>query len=435
MDVCFVKKQQIVIIILFSCVIEVAVTGNLTPKQISASTPYKIKPGDTLSELLYQHRNNRQLRIYGKGRLLDLLLKKNPQIKNPDVIFPGREIYFFRTTNESHPPKPANQQTSVKIKTLPITNIPATKNQPLKKLSSGISEKSISLEPPAAQTIRPTVAHKPPQENSIQRKKQTLNTRKTDQSQKKSVPPQANNTITSQSDINQDDSLIASHQKSDTDNSNIQTLVSFEVVPTISFMQLKATENADGSRAKLVTKLNYGVDLNYKQHWSPDFSSHLQVGLMQVDYEPLSNKTIYNPSKTSAHFGVGGEYALTKGMSILASVNYAQKPFLRSPSATQINVELVAIPELNFGLSFDLLNKGPFFLGISFEAGYLGSGSTDYYKISSGTSYGVNLNLNYKSDNFFLRADVFGKQETQNTSIVGQDRTEVGVDLGFEWQY
>lgn len=61
--------------------------------QISyASLYYIVMRGDTLSEIALSHYP--EMRIYGSGGSLEKLLKFNPEIKDPDLIFVGQKVKF-----------------------------------------------------------------------------------------------------------------------------------------------------------------------------------------------------------------------------------------------------------------------------------------------------------------------------------------------------
>lgn len=57
-----------------------------------ANEVYLAEKGDTLSHVA--HKKFKGERIYGKGGMLDLLIKENPHIKNPNKIFPSQTIYL-----------------------------------------------------------------------------------------------------------------------------------------------------------------------------------------------------------------------------------------------------------------------------------------------------------------------------------------------------
>ncbi len=63
--------------------------GFLSAVQLMASEFYRVKPGDTLSEIAQSHIGGQ---VYGKHGSLRSILKWNPSITNPDLLLPRQEI-------------------------------------------------------------------------------------------------------------------------------------------------------------------------------------------------------------------------------------------------------------------------------------------------------------------------------------------------------
>lgn len=62
------------------------------PKMVPMST-YIVKPGDTLGTIIYNY-NRELMKYYGFQITFDEVLAYNLRITNPDLIFPGMIIYL-----------------------------------------------------------------------------------------------------------------------------------------------------------------------------------------------------------------------------------------------------------------------------------------------------------------------------------------------------
>lgn len=62
------------------------------PKTVPMST-YIVKPGDTLGTIIYNY-NRELMAIYGFQITFDEVLAYNPGITNPNLIFPGMIVYL-----------------------------------------------------------------------------------------------------------------------------------------------------------------------------------------------------------------------------------------------------------------------------------------------------------------------------------------------------
>lgn len=56
-------------------------------------TTYIVRPGDTLTNILY-HYNKEHIEIYGFPVMLDEVLAYNPMITNPNLIYVGTTVYL-----------------------------------------------------------------------------------------------------------------------------------------------------------------------------------------------------------------------------------------------------------------------------------------------------------------------------------------------------
>ena len=62
------------------------------PKVVPMST-YYVKPGDTLGTIVYNY-NRELMEIYGHQITFEEVLAYNPAVSNPNLIFPGMIIYL-----------------------------------------------------------------------------------------------------------------------------------------------------------------------------------------------------------------------------------------------------------------------------------------------------------------------------------------------------
>lgn len=63
----------------------------ITVSTFAYSVPYRVKEGDTLSHIAHK---NLFRPLYGENGSLSFLIQNNPQIQNPDLIYPDQMVYL-----------------------------------------------------------------------------------------------------------------------------------------------------------------------------------------------------------------------------------------------------------------------------------------------------------------------------------------------------
>ena len=111
--------------------------------------------------------------------------------------------------------------------------------------------------------------------------------------------------IATSEQVQEDEGSIDQEKKTDDE---FKTYALINIIPRFSYSRIDAIEKADSSTGKIISKLNYGIDLSYEQVWSKKWNSSLNLSFMTREFESADNKSVTNPDKTRTSLGLGFGY-------------------------------------------------------------------------------------------------------------------------------
>jgi hypothetical protein len=308
--------------------------------------------------------------VWGKNGSWTKVLKLNPGIGNPDLIYPGEEIKL-----------PGGQ-------TLQLQAV-ATKAKTTRVPSSTIAEptpiESPTVSPPSPLPV--AVASPSPAVS----------------------PTQEVHAVTEENGG------------------------ALELSPYYIITGLRATDKTTGSPASLASSLNAGVDARYYQLWSDSFKSFVQLKLGTLSFEQptLVTTSLQSSSNFMSGIGLGGEFRLSQALSFRISGDYEKEAFVRATSTKSVTVDAVAVPELGGSLALDLLRKNSLTLGISGQYSELFQASTGGYTVLQGSLYGGKIYFKQDVGQSAVQTELGYSSRQQNTELTNQ--TEKDIVLQLRW--
>ncbi len=208
-----------------------------------------------------------------------------------------------------------------------------------------------------------------------------------------------------------------------------------EANPRFFYSRIDGSDS--GSDAVLLSKLNYGLNLSWRQLWSETFETFVKLGVTKFEFTESASRTLEGKSFVQNNLEVGARLDLSESTKLGVSLGAGEEIFYRATTPTKVTIDSVMVPKLHLSIEQDVFSKKPFTLGVEAKVSLISSAQTDDYNINAGWGYvgRVYVEQEPKDSNFKVRAGVFYGQQFQNTSIVDLRRSDLGVDIGISWSF
>jgi hypothetical protein len=211
-----------------------------------------------------------------------------------------------------------------------------------------------------------------------------------------------------------------------------------EFKPSFSFLRISGTASDTTNRtATLISDLNYGGDVSWKQIWSQKFYSFLSLGFLEVRMSQLSDQTISNANQLYSNMNVGGVYQLSPTFSVGGNLGVRSQVFYHASSNTDLSLDKVSIPHVGVWGQWEFYRLGQFNLGAIFQGELLLPSRVHDSTVHTGYSYLGSLYVNQPlfEQGARLQGNLFYGQSFQSTPVTNFSTSEVGLSLGFSWTF
>lgn len=205
--------------------------------------------------------------------------------------------------------------------------------------------------------------------------------------------------------------------------------------PEFSFLRIDG-QGSGGASAKLLSNMNYGGDLSWRQRWTERSSSYLTAGFSRVDFQGApGGKVISQSGKTFGGFGAGADYSPGDRWKVGLGVSLKQEIFYEHTSPTGIRVDQVMVPRVNISVRYDLFKLNPFGMGMGLRSAYLFPSSANGYEVKSGSSHRFSFFVKENENSGRLRpaGEIFYDWTKQDSSLHSKSAKELGVQIGLTW--
>jgi len=343
-----------VMLVLFSCASHAA--GPLF---------YVVRTGDTLSAIA---QNKIGYPIFAKDGSLDKLLKLNPAIQDPDLIFPGQRLLIQSSKMDSL--AIAKPDSKTQLGTVP-RKLASTES--LSEKPSSSVETSKAFDEPAKATLA-------------------------------LVPKQME---------------IPHHLLLDA-AIGMTTLASTD--------EISATSATLYSSQDL--RIQAGWQQDWSDSFSTMFS--VKFRSVDFQPPTSSAKSISNSKQLTTGISLDAKNPLTSKFSLNYGASYTQELFLRGLTSTLVSVDSVAIPKFSLGATYQIYEVGKTSVGLNGNFDYLLGATTDGYTVKTGMAYqgGFFLKRRYGADKS-VEVNINYRDRTQNMSIVNLNEKTVFGSLIF----
>lgn len=322
--------------------------------------------------------------------------------------------FFYSTSNQATPPKSLSVNEEV---------VPPTSQGIVTEVSPGPAEG------PSEEKSTPLVVSTSPASREVLliTKKDELDWRASSAKIEESMPLEKI--------LNPHDEVIKRSEAS----KSYERFSELSVGPLFYFSRIDGTDKANHSKATIISKLNYGINLTWQQYLTERLSLFQSLGLRKESYtnDSDTNAPLENADIDLAQFGVGANYKVGSHTSIFSSVSLSQEVFYKaiSDSTPGIKLEAAAIPRFDLGVSTEIFNLDPFTLNACFKGMYYLPTDQGHYKTKGTTGYQAKLQMAQRFKKMHASWGLFYQKQDMDSSILKADKKETGIELTLSWRF
>jgi hypothetical protein len=181
-----------------------------------------------------------------------------------------------------------------------------------------------------------------------------------------------------------------------------------------------------------LSNLGEGASLAYFQHWTPSWSSFLEVGVQRWSLSAIG-AAVENPIHTVGRFDVGLESRVGESWNVGGSVGVAPELNFHGVSPFQnVAIDVLTVPEFAFWQRVQLrhITLNP---SLTFTEGVSLPVATPIYNASASPFVGVRLGVSPMIDQQFFDLGAYFKYRAQQTTLTDTQTTEVGLELALNF--
>jgi hypothetical protein len=365
----------------------------ITPCLAWSQTEYVVREGDTLLKIADRSLGSVDKKDPRRYEYAKTLVKLNPELKNPNALVPGQTILL--------PGDPVSLKQAAVKETAPAKETAAPEAE------APAVEKVGSLKPVAAATA--VIAAKPEPQVT--------------------VPPAPVAPLPAPSP--------SMEVKPEAHSAEAAHHGFIFVQPRYQTVKLTSENESTHTEATMKSNSSVGFDLQYGKIINERWHLLFQAGLTSTqfgDIEHGAGTVINHKSETLKSFGVGVAYEATPSLHVDLMALYTEQSFLL-PEATlgEYKLEAIALPGVEFNISWDFYSGARNIIGLSAIGEYLGNATKDgvEYKSSLDPYGALYWKSNFGADRVNYKVTLTYKHGHQETSV-NKKKEDVGtVGVGF----
>lgn len=347
---------------------------------------YIVRKGDTLLKIADQNLGNTDRNNPQRYEFVKKLIQLNPSLKNPNALEPGQTITLPTETPAKKqvvetPPEPVTAPAPT-----PAVTLPAPTN-----VANPLQSPPVEAAAPAPETPKEPPAH------ALEPKPQ---------SPAAEAPKNAHHNF-------------------------------IFVQPRLQMIELTAKDELAHTKAKMKSKSSVGLDLQYGVILSDRFHLLFQAGVTSTQFGDLEGVvgTVNHKSETLKNYALGVAFEATHSLHLDLMAFYAEHTFLLPPTATDYQLEAIAIPGAELNISWDFYSSNSNIFGISAIGEYLSTVKKDEveYKSTLEPFGSLYWKSNRGPERVNYKVTLTYKQGHQKTSVnkKAEDVSVLGVGFYF----
>lgn len=205
--------------------------------------------------------------------------------------------------------------------------------------------------------------------------------------------------------------------------------------PRNIFSKIEGTDTQTGGKAKLLSDLGVGSSFFAEKTLVNNWHYSFNFDYSRLKFMAPSNKSISQESRNLMGVFVGGAYDFSKRVRLNTLLGIQQELFLKDASSSNVILEKEEVPRARVGLEIEVMRQEKFKALLQLNGDYRFSKKTNTYNINSSTDYYGKISIvRLSNSDLELRGGIFYGHNGQSTSVVDQERTDIGADVGLTWR-
>ncbi len=202
--------------------------------------------------------------------------------------------------------------------------------------------------------------------------------------------------------------------------------------------RIDSQDRSTGASSMFLSDLSPQAKIGWTLQWGKDWSSLVQLSLLSqkiLKDERSPSITLQNNQTTRYGFLVGAQRHWNDSNQTAFLLNYQERVFAHSPSASVIVMDRVASPSFRFSHDSDIFKLRTARFGLNLALEYIFSGSGPGYATKAGNSGDVGVYLKHETKNAVLSGSVYFGMTKQDSDLVVQSEKHLGALMGLAWTF
>ncbi len=237
------------------------------------------------------------------------------------------------------------------------------------------------------------------------------------------------------SDSSEQQSSNHSEYKIDSENT-FDPISWIGISPQFSFLRINGKDLSTQGTAVILSNLNIGGALIWRQEWSEMTKSQIDLALMKIKLYPSSTKSITDNTHTLTHFGFGLNHSLNTFLYIGFDIIAEQVLTFYTISSNELKLPLATIFKAGPKLGFILAKVKNLSLNSEFSARYLANTSTSEQTFSGGMNdYQGKLILRHTIKNAGIEGAISYQSENLKSNLISEQIVNLNFELAYYFKF
>lgn len=190
-----------------------------------------------------------------------------------------------------------------------------------------------------------------------------------------------------------------------------------------------SNDSETGGTAEIVSSSNLGLGVFWSQNWGDHLKTILGAGLRRLELKAPDGVTLSDAKPIPYRVALQMKWQLRDRLSLSGGFFFDQEINMSGYDSSTVGVDLVKVPKVKLGASYDVARIGPYVWGLNAEAQLFFAAKAVGYSTTRSAAYGVGTFLVLPLQKQALRA--FVNFESKDIHTVRTAQTESTLVFGF----
>lgn len=202
------------------------------------------------------------------------------------------------------------------------------------------------------------------------------------------------------------------------------------------YLRIDGRDDANGgTTATFLSEVSPALSIMWKQSFSDDWQGRIRFGWMQLNMQNFATRRFEADHISLAE----GSYELRRSFRSFdgyGRVGLSQQVFIRSIDIQALALESALSPEVVVGGELSLFHLRTFQGSLRGEYGFLGSGKSANFDVSTGYSFSAAFSVSQKLRAGELQSNIGYRSNQQSSPQLGTiDRSSLELGVSYEWMF